>query len=563
MNRILRQLVILAALACLASGCGFTSTPTVTPTTAAEAPEAAAGAEASAPEAPRAESGALQPSSTPAPVISIEAPLPGAQVASTGFDVHGWASETNRLLRIILRDVGGSILRQDFPIADATGRFQIVVSSNFPLAVTTPAQLEVTLLDPNGNPLTTQTVNLSLLPASGSGVIPTATPTVIAVLPPQPAGAIRFPANLQITSPRPGARVTFPIHIAGYLSTPQSMEVSLQVIFRYDGQEVSDTLTTAQWGHINIFIFNLDIPGGISAHPENTTSGALTIYDPANGNTLGVRDVILVGRRESMPVFPYFINRLSGVPQAVERRVPGWGGSNAALAELFWGLSNEEIKAGALTTYIPGPREIRTYYESSRCCPANQTLVHVLDSRVSYGVAFLTLSPTIRAATNPDRAAEQIRSTILQYPNVNDVAIAADGYLWPGSAPPTPIPPPTYTVPTWTPVPAPFQISITDPPNNVQVGNPFRVTGTATVPPTGRFLRLQLVIQGVGLLADQDVEVLGAAPGQIGAFSVDVAYQPPAQPTSATLTVTYIDATGAQVAQDARIINLTPAQTVG
>jgi hypothetical protein len=415
MDRKLHRVVVLAALAALASSCyAAPNPPTATP----------------------AFLGAPQ-SISQLPITVIDTPAFDAQVDSESILITGRTTAPGEYMTVHIRDLSGSILHEEVVLL-VGGSFS--ASASRPVAVTTPVEIEVFQMDEAGNEIARQTVRVNLLPAAQPAPAATSTQLPQQVLPQTLApGGIAQPVGLQLTSPDPGARVTFPVHIAGYLRTPGNAEVQLQATLRYGGLEVSDALTTIQWGRINIIAFNLDIPGGVGAHPT-TTPATLLIRDPnSNYATLAEQPVTLVGLDQSSSVDVYFINSLTNATEAVERRLPtARAGSNAALAELFWGPSNEEAKQG-IATFIPGPREVRAYGGGGSTLNA---LVHVADMRVAGGVATLALSPSIRAAdgNRPDLAAAQIRETLLQFSNVTSVIITVDGYPWQssgGAIPPT------------------------------------------------------------------------------------------------------------------------------
>ena len=546
MDRNVRTLFTLVTLACLASGCfNVPAQPTPTPTATVEVTTAAMVQEAAPQEG-------VERSGT-GPLIAIRAPLPGAFVPSAGFVVAGDVSAPGSLLRITLRDITNTVLQQVGAAVGSDGRFEALLS--YPVAVTTTGSVTVEVLDAQtASPLSSARVEISLLPGGVAATPTTVIPAVVATSPPVVAADVSAASNVRLTTPRAGERVTFPVHIAGYLSTPQNAPVTLNAALRYSEQEVAASLTTIPWGRINVIIFNLDIPGGVGAHPDFSQAATLVISEAASGRALAEQPVILVGKQESKPVYPFFVNRATGGLQSVERRVWGFNGSNAALSELFWGLSNVEEQGGVLATYIPPPSAVRGHVDTGASSPLNG-IVHVLDSRVVGGVGYLTLSPSIRAAdaNRPDLAAAQIRETMRYFPNVNDVAISAGGYLWQttsGQPPPTVVAPPTE--------PAPLQphVRITTPRANDFVASPLRVIGEATVPRPGEKLVLQLVAQGMVLLTSDDLNVMGAAVGQTGVFQDDLAFTPPPQDTPATLSVSYVNAAGTILAQDRFAITL-------
>ncbi len=520
---------------------------------------------------PAAPEAARQPEPAPpgeivSPVVVVIAPLEGASVPPAGFTIGGLVSETDyRNVRIVVRDVAGNTLDQNVVSADVSGAFEYFAKSTFTYSAPTWGQIEVNLLDNQNNIVASETVDISL--ASGGAPTPTPIPILsgdkgeVAAV---GAGVIYYPAGAYITTPDPGARVTFPIHIAGYLQTSQN-GVDLEFRFEYTDQPgvlvARATQKTVLWGQINVFIISLDIDGRINAHPETDRPGVLTIWH--GGSELARRYVTVVGRQRSKEVQVVFrdsVGNLASVP----RRVPFYGGSNDALNELFWGPSTQE---GGYITAIPNPDAVRAYLNEYDWNPLN-AIVHVRSSHTSGGVVTLVLSHNIRAANSaqPDRAAEQICRTVFQFPNIKQVVMILedDRSQWQSqnqACSTLPLPSTSAPLPPTAIPPGPVEVTITEPGEGVQVGVQFRVAGTATVPQVGDKIIVQLTIATPEprSLFYEVTSVVGAAPGQVGTYAIDVSYEPPAQPVQGTLSVTYLNAANQPLKQAVRTITLTSA----
>lgn len=496
--------------------------------------------------------------------VFIQSPQAGETLTAGGFEVSGYITPGGaRGVMISARDSGGALVDQAIATSDAAGNYRVSLASSFSFPVASESTVTVAALDAQNQVISEKTVSVRL---ADSGAPPASPIPIIAQeQPPADAGkgglvsepdyVVGAPAGAVITHPVHGQHVTFPIHVAGYLNTPGNAEVDLQFVFDYAGQQVSGTGRTVTWGRINVFIFNLDIPGGIGAHPAASTGGVLSVFQ--GGQLLAQRQVYLVGQQASKQVQVYFLDAFGGL-QAVPRRVPIYGGSNDALNELFWGPSNQE----GYNTAIPNPRQVRQYVDTASGNPLN-AIVHVLASHVDYyGNATLTISPSIQGSPDPGKAAEQIRATMAQFSNVKQVIIYAGGVLWQsGGVIVTALPPMPDTPAPPTTQPTEAQITISDPGDGVLVGATFRVSGTATAPLPGDAVLLQLVTTpGFEVLSNQYITVLGAEPGQVGFFEIDVSYTPPAAPTQATLTVSYLQGpSGHVLTQEVRNISLTTA----
>ncbi len=485
------------------------------------------------------------------PMTYLQSPQSNATVPANQVYIQGSTTAEGQTIHVRIVDINTTVrFDGDIPIIGKSFETTVDATAQQPVLVTTPADIEVYQLDAMNNPIAYVKTTVTLQPVATPQ--PTAAPTF-----PPPTGEAGdvFPPDFTLTYPKAGGRVTFPLHMAGYLRSSQVRDVN--ILLQYDTGQAAATGQTTPWGEITVFIYNLT-----GTNAPATTPATLTLRDASTGIALVERELTLVGTNEAASVTAYFFTRGTANLQPVQRYVPlARAGSNAALAELFWGLTLQE--QSTLQTYIPTPQEIYTYAPGS---PPQNALVHVRDSHVnSGGVAMVTLSDTLLAVPtqNQAQAARQIQQTLLQFDNVKDVAIAVGGTLWRpesdiGSAPqPTAAPLPTLT-PSQPDVPIEPVINLTTPQNGDMVSSGFVTAGEATVPRPGEKLQMELTIPA-GTIFSESLNIIGAEVGQLGVLDTRVDYAGVTEPTSAILTVSYLDRTGAVALQESRNITLNPS----
>jgi hypothetical protein len=247
-----------------------------------------------------------------------------------------------------------------------------------------------------------------------------------------PAGASPEAAQVTsftLTTPGVGDRVTYPVHLAGYLSTTHSAPVTLRAqLTTYDGQVFSGDFNTLTWGSMQVFVYNLDDTGNFALRPPLTSSATLEIFLASTNTLLETRQVTMLGQNEVVTVPVYFLQ--GGVAAPVLRQIPPtFDIGRAALEEIMWGLTAREIAANYVSA-IPIAMQTQSYTGGT----GGAVLPHVPEEGgivVANGSATLTLPGLIRAGSPPALAAEQLRRTLLQFEEVETVTIVVDGVLWP------------------------------------------------------------------------------------------------------------------------------------
>ncbi|MBN1284781.1 MAG: GerMN domain-containing protein [Anaerolineae bacterium] len=527
-------------------------------------PPESAGPEQAAPDVVQ------EPEATRPLTAYFTSPVPDAQMTGDQVTISGKTAESGTPIHITISTIEGDIILFEQDIAvQADNTFHsgpINIHQTHPINVTTQVYIEGIQYNAAANEIArTERILVNLLPPLPTAApLPTSTPmqgipstSTLAA----PAGAVE---RFTLTYPKAGASVTFPVHFAGYLHTTNNQPVNLEVAVTYPDGIVggSATLTTITWGSIQVVIYNLPAAG---VYPTASRQATLTVREPTTGASLTTLPVTVIGSDEAATVTVFFFSKNSFTPVTIQRYVPAArAGSNLALAELFWGLTPQET--ALYDTYIPSPAKI---YEYTKDSDPRNALVHVRDSYVTPGgVAVVTVSDSIQAATSRERAAEQIWQTMKQFPNVKDVAIAVSGALW---TPSTGIAGKENTgaggvvvMPAATPTPpASLTINLVDPGNQIAVNSPILVSGSATVPNPGETLRLTVRDATTGnlLIPEQTLYVGTAAPGQIGAFQTSVPYTNISTLTKATLRVSYLDINGFVLAEAERQIDLLPPKS--
>ncbi len=473
-------------------------------------------------------------------ITSISSPQPNTSIYCNQIDISGSTTAVGPLMHVRILDLSNNVLFDKNAVPVENGIFRTTATLN--VTVTTTVKIEA-FQDTNNTRIAYQAIQVNLLPARilSTPTIPAAaTPTFISWTGQslQTNSSIAG-ADLTLTEPLPNARVTFPLHIAGFLHTPYGLS-RLEARLAYNDIEVTGSFETIAWGSVNVFIYNLD-----GALPITTTPATFSIRDTATGNVLTTRPVTLVGENEAGRLNIYLFSGDQLTPH--ERRVPTMSvGPNLALSELFWGLSPQEV--ARYQTFIPTPEQIYRHMQNSN--PRN-ALVHVRDLHVNqWGVAMVTLSENMLACSDSDRAARQIQSTLQQFTGnsgIQDIAIAVADQLWKPSSNTNAAAPPSaggaanYYPPTPT-AQASYSINLVSPAENETVSNNFRVMGSATVPPDGRMLQLKLTLATGEVVVNRGITVTGA-PGELGNIDANVTYNT-TQATNATLSISYTDAAG-------------------
>jgi hypothetical protein len=240
------------------------------------------------------------------------------------------------------------------------------------------------------------------------------------------ADAVRLlPPLNTIEIPRPGARVTLPLHVLARVGRPGE---SLSAVLRWeDGTRLThpSTVLTGEDGR-GVLIDCLDLPPDYEQRHPWTQAAQLEISD-GWGAIRATQPVIVLSPEDpdTREVKLYWV--VDASLQVELRNVPVTSAlDKSALSELLWGPG--VYNSMGFTTMLPSPEQVLTYPGRTADWGPRVTLRSL---RVVDGVALADFSKELRAYGGESLRASlihgQITNTLLQFPYIRDVQITIEG----------------------------------------------------------------------------------------------------------------------------------------
>ena len=338
-------------------------------------------------------------SATPVPmpaadhVITVDEPLPGAQISSP-FVLRGstnfWPFEA--ALGGVLKDAAGNVL----------ARFAVTVQSP-DMGLGGPFVEEVSFPVPESEQQGTLEIS-ETSPKDGSVV--TFISILVRLVPP-----VAPDTTLQIEQPQEGAAVMAPLHVVfGGAGDDEHLRLRLT---QADGGVLTRDVQTTQ-GYVVTALLGKVVPGPATLD---------VVRD--DGSIIGRRMIRFVAPAEAQIVRVAWLKPGSEEIVLVERHVPRTPQIvSAALDEMLRGPLEGEAYASSL----PTPDEVLA---SSLRTAGWGPRVRLLKLTITDGTALANFGPELRAygggSARVSLIRKQIEATLRQFPSVGEVVIAVDG----------------------------------------------------------------------------------------------------------------------------------------